>query len=244
MNRIDRVSAILIQLQSKRVVTAKEIAQRFNISLRTVYRDIRTLEVAGIPIGSEAGKGYYLVDGFLLPPVMFTPAEVGAFITAGKLLTGFGDQSFVKNFDSAMYKIKSTLKYNDKNYTEELENSIEVYCAAGPNNLLINNVIGTIQNAICSRNAISIQYLAPGNAKPTHRTVEPISLGFYEQNWYLIAYCRLRNEYRNFRMDRIKNINLEEKEVFEKSHGTVEQILQQMLSYKQLHRVVLRVEKR
>ena len=69
MNRINRVTSILIQLQSKKIIPAKEIAQRFNISLRTVYRDIRTLEEAGIPIGSEAGKGYFLVEGFLLPPV-------------------------------------------------------------------------------------------------------------------------------------------------------------------------------
>lgn len=75
MNRINRVTSILIQLQSKKIIPAKEIAQRFNISLRTVYRDIRTLEEAGIPIGSEAGKGYFLVEGFLLPPVMFTAAE-------------------------------------------------------------------------------------------------------------------------------------------------------------------------
>ena len=85
MNRIDRITAILIQLQSKKIVTAKEIAQRFNKSLRTVYRDIRTLEEAGIPIGAEAGKGYYLVDGYLLPPVMFTPGEVGSLITAAKV---------------------------------------------------------------------------------------------------------------------------------------------------------------
>ena len=105
MNRINRVTSILIQLQSKKIIPAKEIAQRFNISLRTVYRDIRTLEEAGIPIGSEAGKGYFLVEGFLLPPVMFTAAEVGALITAGKFLNCHGDESFIKDFDSAMYKI-------------------------------------------------------------------------------------------------------------------------------------------
>lgn len=102
MNRINRVTSILIQLQSKKIIPAKEIAQRFNISLRTVYRDIRTLEEAGIPIGSEAGKGYFLVEGFLLPPVMFTAAEVGALITAGKFLNCHGDESFIKDFDSAM----------------------------------------------------------------------------------------------------------------------------------------------
>lgn len=105
MNRINRVTSILIQLQSKKIIPAKEIAQRFNISLRTVYRDIRTLEEAGIPIGSEAGKGYFLVEGFLLPPVMFTAAEVGALITAGKFLNCHGDESFIKDFDSATIEI-------------------------------------------------------------------------------------------------------------------------------------------
>lgn len=114
MNRINRVTSILIQLQSKKIIPAKEIAQRFNISLRTVYRDIRTLEEAGIPIGSEAGKGYFLVEGFLLPPVMFTAAEVGALITAGKFLNCHGDESFIKDFDSARVeeekKISNLLK--------------------------------------------------------------------------------------------------------------------------------------
>ena len=225
------------------MVTAKEIAQRFRISLRTVYRDIRTLEAAGVPVGSEAGKGYFLVEGFLLPPIMFTPAEVGSLITAGKFLTGFGDRSFLENFDSAMFKIKSILKHSDKNYAEELQNSIEVYCTDRQNDSLADNVIATIQTAICGKKAISIQYLALDSSKPACRMVEPISLGFYEQNWHLIAYCRLRKEYRNFRVDRIKNISLEEKEIYEKPHGTLEQILKQMLSYKQLHEVILRVEK-
>jgi predicted DNA-binding transcriptional regulator YafY len=246
LKRIERISAILIQLQSKRVVTAKEIAQRFNISIRTVYRDIRTLEVAGIPIGAEAGRGYYLVEGFLLPPVMFTPTEVGTLITAGKFLKRFiNDDSFREYFDSAISKITSILKYSDKYYVEELQNRIEVYCAAGQNNNnpLVDNVIATIQSAICNKKVISIQYLAQGNSQPTCRMVEPIALGFYEHNWYLIAYCRLRNEYRNFRVDRIQSISLEEKEFIKKTHGALEQILQKMFSYKGLHRVILRVEK-
>jgi len=142
LNRINRVTSILIQLQSKKIIPAKEIAQRFNISLRTVYRDIRTLEEAGIPIGSEAGKGYFLVEGFLLPPVMFTAAEVGALITAGKFLNCHGDESFIKDFDSAMYKIKSILKHGEKNYAQELENSINVYSTSGQKNTLIVGNLG------------------------------------------------------------------------------------------------------
>lgn len=243
MNRIDRVSAILIQLQSKRIVTAGEISRRFNISIRTVYRDIRTLEEAGIPIGSEAGKGYYLMEGYLMPSVMFTPAEVGSLITAGKVLHGYGDESFLKDFDSALYKIKSILKYGDKDYAEEIENMINVNCAARQKNSLVDNVIATIQTAICNKKVISVQYLASDRQEPENRLIEPISMGFYEQNWYLIAFCRLRNEYRNFRLDRIKSIFLEEKEFCQRHSYSVEQILKQMFSYKQLHKVTLRVEK-
>ena len=72
MNRLDRLTSILIQLQSKRLTTAREIAERFEVTTRTIYRDIQTLRLAGIPIGEEEGKGYFLVEGYRLPPVMFT----------------------------------------------------------------------------------------------------------------------------------------------------------------------------
>ncbi|MHC1723864.1 MAG: helix-turn-helix transcriptional regulator [Aminipila sp.] len=243
MNRIDRVSAILIQLQSKRIVSAKEIAERFNISTRTVYRDIRTLEEAGIPIGNELGKGYFLVEGFHLPPVMFTINEVGALITAGKVLSGFGDSSFLKNFDSAMDKIKSILKQGDKQYAEEIDKRTMEVTHSRHNSFLLDNVIGTIQNAICTKKAISIQYHAYGRQKPDYRIVEPITLGFYEYNWYLIAYCHLREEYRNFRLDRIKDIQIEENYICKENDSTLEKILKEMFSYKKMQRVVLRVDK-
>ncbi|HEY8512458.1 MAG TPA: HTH domain-containing protein, partial [Cyclobacteriaceae bacterium] len=86
MNRIDRLTAILIHLQSKRLVKAEELASRFDISLRTVYRDVKALMEAGVPIGSEAGVGYFIVDGYHLPPVMFSQEEAGAMLLAGKLV--------------------------------------------------------------------------------------------------------------------------------------------------------------
>lgn len=165
---------------------------------------------------------------------MFTAAEVGALITAGKFLNCHGDESFIKDFDSAMYKIKSILKHGEKNYAQELENSINVYSTSGQKNTLADNVIAAIQTAICNKRVISIQYPASGGQEPESRMIEPISLGFYEQNWYLIGFCRLRNEYRNFRVDRIKSICIEE-ELCQSHDGSLEQILKQMLSYKKLY---------
>src|SRR5690606_12965441 len=105
MNRIDRLTAILVQLQSKKVVTAQEIANRFEISLRTVYRDVRALEDAGVPIGAEAGKGYFIMEGYHLPPVMFTQQEANALVLGAKLIEGQTDVSIKKNFTEAMLKI-------------------------------------------------------------------------------------------------------------------------------------------
>src|ERR1700741_4212443 len=102
MNRIDRVTAILIQLQSKRVVKAQEIADRFAISLRTVYRDIKTLDEAGIPIIGEAGIGYSIMEGYRLPPVMFTREEATALLTAEKLVEKLTDTSTQQTYQGAM----------------------------------------------------------------------------------------------------------------------------------------------
>src|SRR5882724_11540526 len=126
MNRIDRVTAILIQLQSKKVVKAQDIAERFNISLRTVYRDIRTLEEAGIPIIGEAGVGYSIMDGYRLPPVMFTKEEATAFLTAEKLMEKLTDTTTVESYKSAMYKVRAVLSTTHKDFLEQIDQRIEV----------------------------------------------------------------------------------------------------------------------
>src|ERR1700759_4320698 len=114
MNRIDRISAILIHLQSRRVVKASDIAERFGISLRTVYRDVKTLEEAGVPIIGEAGVGYSIMDGYRLPPVMFTKEEATAFLTAEKFVEKLTDAHTVAHHQSAMYKVKAVLRSADK----------------------------------------------------------------------------------------------------------------------------------
>src|SRR5574339_396245 len=120
MNRIDRLTAILIHLQTKRVVKAEEIAERFEMSLRTVYRDVKALMEAGVPIGSEAGTGYFIVDGYHLPPVMFTQEEASAMLLASKLVEKMTDQSVLRAFESALMKIKSVLNDREKDHLEEL----------------------------------------------------------------------------------------------------------------------------
>ena len=100
--RLARLTAIITQLQSKRLVTARDMAEQPGVSIRTIYRDIRTLEQSGIPIMTEEGKGYSLVEGYKLPPVMFTEAEANALITAEQLIRSNQDRSLAEQYHSAI----------------------------------------------------------------------------------------------------------------------------------------------
>ena len=127
LKKIDRVTAILTQLQSKPLVRAQDLAHKFEVSVRTIYRDIKTLESAGIPIIGEAGSGYSLMEGYKLPPVMFTKEEVLSFITAEKFMQKFSHESLGSHYQTAMDKVKSVLKYSDRNMIQHIESQIDVY---------------------------------------------------------------------------------------------------------------------
>ncbi len=126
MNRLQRLSSILIQLQSGSWVRSQDIAQRFKISARTVYRDIQSLGESGVPILGEAGYGYRLVEGYKLPPVSFSLQEASALITAEKLIEKQTDHGLEQDYKSALFKIKAVLHKSDKEYLAALEDNIQV----------------------------------------------------------------------------------------------------------------------
>lgn len=205
MNRIDRLTAILIQLQTKKVVKAEEIADRFEISLRTVYRDVKALMEAGVPIGSEAGKGYFVVDGYHLPPVMFTQTEASALMMAGKLVEKMTDKSIQYQFESALNKIRAVLHDEEKEHLENLQAHIEVQTPRGEADLQ-ETFLTDIQKAVVARQVLVLDYFSSYNEELTSREVEPIGLFYYGSAWHLIAWCRMRNGYRDFRTDRIRKL--------------------------------------
>lgn len=243
MNRIDRVTAILIQLQSKRVVKAQDIAERFNISLRTVYRDIRTLEEAGIPLIGETGIGYSIMDGYRLPPVMFTMDEATAFLTAEKLVEKLTDTSTDESFKSAMYKIKAVLRSTEKDYLETMDNHIEVltnpYVAKEYN---AQNSLQPILKSISEKKVLTINYFANHSQENTLRNIEPVGIFYSGSNWHLLAFCQLRNDYRDFRIDRIKQITSTPLP-YKKEHPSLKSFLKQITQEKELHKVVITVTK-
>jgi predicted DNA-binding transcriptional regulator YafY len=205
MNRIDRLTAILIHLQTKKVVKAEEIADRFEMSLRTVYRDVRALMEAGVPIGSEGGKGYFIVDGYHLPPVMFNQEEASSIVLAGKLVEKMTDESVRKAFQSALMKIKSVLDDTEKDHLETLESFVEVQPPRMPEGEFPNRFLTDIQKALVHKDVLQMEYHST-TEELTEREVEPIGMFYYSAGWHLIAWCRMRNGYRDFRADRIKDL--------------------------------------
>ncbi len=206
MNRIDRLTAILIQMQTKRIVKAEEIADRFEISLRTVYRDVKALMEAGVPIGSEAGKGYFIVDGYHLPPVMFTQEEGSAMLLAGKLVEKMTDKSIRREFESALLKIKAVLNDSGKDHLENLHAHVVVMRTPHDEEPFPNHFLTSIQKAAVDKEVLRIEYSSNYADEITQREVEPLGLFYYGNAWHLIAWCRLRSGYRDFRSDRIKTL--------------------------------------
>jgi predicted DNA-binding transcriptional regulator YafY len=244
MNRIDRISAILIQLQSRRVVKASDIADRFGISLRTVYRDVKTLEEAGIPLIGEAGIGYSIMDGYRLPPVMFTREEATAFLTAEKLMEKLTDPSSDENYKSAMYKIRSVLRMAEKDFLENIDGHIEVLKSRRTSGIKLDlNPLQIILKGIGERTVLSIHYFAMHSQQKTERCIEPVGVFYQENFWHLIAWCRLRGDYRDFRLDRISNISLTG-ERFRTQHPNLNEYISRSARERNLQEVVIRVEKR
>jgi predicted DNA-binding transcriptional regulator YafY len=206
MVRLVRLTAMVTQLQSKRIVTATELSHKFNVSVRTVYRDIRALEQSGIPICTEEGKGYTIMEGFRLPPVMFTESEANALITAEQLVAKNKDASFVKDYTGAITKIKAVLRYNTKDKADLL--SKRVVFRQNANNDITSNYLSSLQLALTNFNCTVLTYHAIEKKETTVRTVEPFALYSTQENWLLIAWCRLRKEYRAFRLDRIEKIEV------------------------------------
>jgi len=199
--RISRLTAILTQLQTKRILTATELADKFSVSVRTIYRDIRTLEQAGVPIVTEDGKGYTLMEHYRLPPVTFTESEANALITAEQLILKNKDTSFIKAYSEAIAKIKTVLKHSVKDKANLLSERVQIIQNA--DNERTSGHLSALQFALTNYHLTEITYTNEDN-KTTNRTVEPFAILSTQENWLLLAWCRLRNEFRFFRLDRIK----------------------------------------
>ncbi len=207
LNRFDRIVAMFIHLQSSRVVKAQDLADRFQVSLRTVYRDIRSLEAAGVHVGGEAGVGYSLMEGYRLPPVMLTREEASSFIAAEKLMQKFTDKKLGGHFESAMYKLKSVLRGHAKDHVAALESQIWINTTQQLFNENTPDALEILIESIAEKKQVRLVYRSYEGEDAIERFIEPSGL-FHERNyWYVVGYCHLRKEFRQFRTDRMLEIS-------------------------------------
>lgn len=203
--RLSRLTAILTQFQTKRLITATSLAEKFGVSVRTIYRDIKALEQAGVPILTEDGKGYTLMEGYRLPPVMFTESQANALILAEQFVLKNKDASFIKDYSEAIDKIKAVLKYGMKDKVNFLaERTLFDQNNSKTRN---SNNVSDIQFSLTNFYVTRIEYTNE-TSDSTSRLIEPFALLSSKENWILLAWCRFRNAFRYFRLDRIQKLEV------------------------------------
>ena len=207
MNRIDRLFGVLTLLQSRKFVTGEKIAEKFNISVRSVYRDIKALNEQGIPVSFEPHRGYFIVNGYFLQPVSFSTEEANALLLMESIVSAFSDKSIHHHYSSALTKVKSVLKSSQKDSIEELSANIKLQVPV----CFIQSFdyLTRIQHAIASRKILEIGYTNK-QEEVSVRKLEPIGLIFYALSWHLIGWCHNKKDYRDFRVSRILRLQCTE----------------------------------
>ncbi len=161
------------------------------------------MQDAGIPIGSEIGGGYFIVDGYRLPPISITEEEANTLVVLEKLIEKQGDKSLLKNFNSLLIKIKATLKNFQKDKVELLSSRT---FSLDTNEIVESNWLSEIQKSISNKVTIKITYNSIYKQELTYRNIEPLAICFVNNVWIVIAHCQLRDEVREFRLDRINKL--------------------------------------
>ena len=241
MNRIDRLSALLIMLQSSSGIALSQITSRFGVGLRTVYRDIKALEEAGVPIVGDSRVGYSIMDGYKLPPLMFTQNEAFAFLAAEQLVNKFTDKELSNNYKVGVEKIRAVLRLSQKESVSFVEKTIGNLDFNDPNYIDSDNKLQLILRSIDKQEMIKIQYKSYSKNELTDRCIVPIGLFFSMVNWYLAAFCNTRNDYRIFKIKRIASIELTEVRFDSNKYLSLNELLDSMKDKSDLQKVIISV---
>lgn len=201
--------AIVLHLQGRRVVRAEELAERFAVSARTIYRDVAALGEAGVPIAGEAGVGYTLVRGYHLPPVMLATDEAAALFLGGQLVRELTDSSLRAPSESALDKLRAVLPPEQRDHVERVGRATLVAKWTRPEESggIEAGALRGLQDAVARRRVVRLDYRGREQTESIGREVEPLGLVFYGARWYLVGWCRLRDDLRHFRLDRIRGMD-------------------------------------
>jgi predicted DNA-binding transcriptional regulator YafY len=201
MRRADRLFQIVQYLRGGRLVTARALAERLEISERTVYRDVADLISCGVPIDGEAGVGYIMRAGFELPPLMFTRDELAALTLGARFVKAWGGARLALAAEEALVKVDAVLPETEKRAIAETS----LFAVALEMKEPARAIIDELNAAIRDRKRIRIVYAAL-DERTSERIVRPLGLYHWGKAWTLAAWCEMRADFRNFRADRITDI--------------------------------------
>jgi predicted DNA-binding transcriptional regulator YafY len=223
MRRADRLFQIVQHLRGRRLTTAAQLAGWLRVSERTVYRDIRDLSISGVPVEGEAGVGYRLKPGFDFPPIMLTMDEVEALVAGARMVETWGGTALGSHARSAIAKIALALPAARR---EEIERTrlfapgflVPKGAAAG---------LETVRKAIFERRKLQIEYV-DGDGRASNRTIDPLALNFWGTTWSIAAWCESRDDFRVFRLDRIRSLRMGAEKFEEVAGQTLEDFVKKV----------------
>jgi len=201
MRRADRLFQIVQQLRGGRLVTARMLAERLEVSERTIYRDIADLQSTGVPIDGEAGVGYLMREGFDLPPLMFTRDEIVALVAGARMVRAFGGAAMARAAEEALIKISVVLPEAERDRIGRTEIHSPLWVVTDADRAAID----IIERAVESRDVLALAY-RDEQGRSTSRQVRPLGLWFWGKVWTLVAWCEMRNDFRTFRIDRLASV--------------------------------------
>lgn len=203
MRRADRLFRLVGLLQRRRTVTAAALAERLEVSERTVYRDIADLMGSGVPVQGEAGVGYRLERGFDLPPLMFNQVEVEAIVLGARMVKAFADPGLAQAAEDVLNKVRQVLP-------DKLAPSLDLTPLYGlhfRHEKRVGEFLAQAREALRVSRKIQLGY-ADGKQDQSTRVIRPLALSFLGHAWLLTAWCELRAGFRNFRVDRIVSLTV------------------------------------
>ena len=212
MNRTDRLLAIVLELQAKGWQRAEDLAQTFEISKRTIYRDLQALSEAGVPVVAVPGQGYSLVEDYFLPPVSFSAEEALVLVLGSDFVGQTFDDQYRQAANSAASKIQAVLPERLHTEVRALQHRLQMVAVDQLNDFERPQMLQQIRSAIINNRRIRFVYHTRSTGdvvgEVTERDADPYGLVHYSRAWYISAYCHLRQGMRNFRLDRIDQLTV------------------------------------
>lgn len=205
MRRADRLFRLVQLLNPDRYVTAKTLAEKLEVSERTVYRDIQDLSLSGVPVLSETGRGYKLLPGFQLPPLMFDEDELASLLLGVRMIKAWADKDLAKAAERVIEKIHAVLPAHL--HTELSKEELLVPDFHSSHRDQLQDRLGEIRRAIKNSQMITIHYQRE-DKEQSKRKVQPLGLFYWGARWTFVGWCELRDDYRHFRLDRILQLDL------------------------------------